>query len=194
MAEIVPEGKFLAHAVDAALTKSSNKGTEQAEVIYSIDEGDFVGRVVGWRGFFTEATYEGTLEALYASGLPDTGNPSDDVPNIEALTADPKQVQIVVQHEPSQDGEKTYARVRWVNKLGNAKIKEEVKLDDSGKRGFAAKLASLTGKPASGNKPKPKPKPAPAAAATAPKAAPKAAPAPRAAPVPAPIDDSDIPF
>lgn len=187
MAEIVPEGRHLAHAVDAALTKSSNKGTEQAEVLFEIDEGENKGRTVGWRGYFSDKTYEKTLEALYAAGLPDSGVPADDVQAIERILEKQVQVQIVVEHEDNQDGSKTYARVRWVNRIGNAHINAEIKLDDSGKRGFVAKLAALTGKPATGKvkqKPGPKPKNA---------AAPAATPT-RTAPAAVPVNEDDIPF
>ena len=127
---MITEGKYLARARDWALSlTSTNK--EQIGVAFEILQGEFAGQYLTWYGFFTDATFERTLESLRACGWL-----GSDLAEIDGL--DTNDVQIVVEHEVSEKDGNTYPKVRWVNKLRGVALKNQ--LDAHQAKTFAARM------------------------------------------------------
>lgn len=138
------QGKYPARATQWDLGFAST-GSEQIAVLFEITAGEELGRSITWYGYFTDATYERTVESLRTMGW--QGN---DLATIDGLDA--HEVQIVVEHEPDDKGGPPRARVKWVNKLGGSLALKTV-MDDRQKQEFARKmkaklLAMGGGKPA----------------------------------------------
>lgn len=191
---LIAAGTYLAMCHDIAVTKSGTKETPQIEAIFKIQQpgSEFDGRGVGWRSFLTEKTAEKTLESLEILGLKE---PADNIAAIGKHWRPEKEhlVSIVVDHEDGKDkegNEKKFARVRWVNSAGGAKIKAESKMDDADLNDFARNISALFGKGKAAtttttNKP----------AATSVPAAKTEQPRPKTAPPKAAQpEDDDIPF
>ena len=153
-------GTHRAHAIDSVLGMTGT-GKEQIAVMFEIEE---TSERITWYGYFTDGTFERTIESLrylgwtgsdlavFGKGLPDECG---------------KIVEIVVEEEEGQDG-KFRQKVRWINGGGGIAVKE--KLDEAHARSFAARmkgkiaaLAAAKGTPVESSKPKPaaKPKAAP---------------------------------
>ena len=127
MSNIIPEGKYAAVARQHKLGETSN-GKEQIGIMFEIIRGPQAGRNVLWRGFFTEKTWERTLESLRFCGWK-----GDDLSNIGEL---PYEVEIDVEHENYRD--KTFARVAWVNRRGGVAMQNP--LEGNALREFAAAM------------------------------------------------------
>lgn len=194
MAEIIPVGEYLAKCTDIAFTQSPDKGTDQVEAIFTIDEpgNAFNGRNVGWRGFFTEKTTEKTFESLENMGMPAPA--AKHMSQLYSLAGNGTTVKVVVEHEDGKDKEgkaKTYAKVRWVNGIGGAKIKAEKKIQGKDFDAFARKIAAMAGTtaaPASKSEASPTPKTPPT-----PTSKPQKVGADAATGAPK-VEDDDIPF
>jgi hypothetical protein len=119
---MLPEGNYTARATDWGLSKTGT-GKEQIEVIFEVTAGEHATQRVRWRGFFTEKTFERTIESLRFCGWRGV-----DLANVDNLNE--SEVQIVVEHEEGQtDGQpngKKYPRVQWVNRLSSVGLKEQL--------------------------------------------------------------------
>lgn len=113
---MIAEGRYRARAVEGALGKAKT-GTEQIEVRYQFLDSP---QSLTWRGFFTDATEERTMQALKISGW-----------DWVTLTfpEDAPEVSVVVEHEEGQDGN-TYAKIRWVNEPRVLKPKQPLNTDE----------------------------------------------------------------
>jgi hypothetical protein len=118
MSARIKPGSYQAYAREFVFGRAST-GTEQIAVSFEIAEGELKGRNITWRGYFTDATQERTLESLEHCGW--------DGKNLTKMTGLGTRVAvIVIEDEEGQDG-KTYSRVKWVNALGGGlSVKEKL--------------------------------------------------------------------
>lgn len=151
---MIEPGKYTAVAREweLGLTK---EGGDQIAVKFELTEGEYAGQCLVWYGFFTEKTRVRSLESLRACGWK-----GDD---IAALTGmGDLQVQLVVEHEVQTQGKRegeTFAKVRWVNRLGGGgPIKLDRPMDARAKQTFAARMRMHAAqvKPVNGGYPAPK--------------------------------------
>jgi hypothetical protein len=107
-------------------------GKEQVLVEFQIT-GDTpeAGTSLAWFGYFTDKTWERTLEALRYCGWE-----GDDLANLGELDKD---VEIVVEHEDDESGV-TRAKVRWVNKPGGGRVQLKKPMSEGELRHFAASM------------------------------------------------------
>lgn len=142
---LLPAGNYKAVAVPvdvdgtvsyAQFGVAGEKKTKQVLVQFEILDGPFAGRKVPWWGYFTQNTYERTIEALRACGFK-----GDDLMGLlsQELT---NEVQIVT--EISEWQGKSNARVRWVNASGGG-IKMANPMATNDLRAFAAQLKAKVG-------------------------------------------------
>ncbi len=122
-------GTYVAKPVQAVLAKTST-GKEQVAVEFELTEEDVRGQRITWYGFFTDGTFDRTIEGLRACGWE-----GDDLSNLSSINGS-VEASIVIEHEEYQGHVK--ARVRWVNKAGGVAVKDRIP-DDEAKR-FAAKM------------------------------------------------------
>lgn len=142
--ELVTEGAWKVRGCGWALGTSS-KGTEQVGVDLLILEGPSAGAHITYYGYFTDLTFERTVESLRLLGW--TGNDLDDLTGI-----DRQEAIAVIEHEPDEQGE-IRDRVRWINGPGGVAMKD--KMDPVAAKSFAARmkgkllaLGAQNGKPA----------------------------------------------
>lgn len=198
MSDLIPAGTYPAVAIPvqteegpawAQFGKSQNKGTLQVYVAFAILDGAYVGRRIGWFGYFTDNTVERTIESLRRCGLK-----GDDLAAAVAGPLD-QEVELVVEHE-TYNG-KTTAKVQWVNAPGGGAYRMANAMNTKDLRQFAATMKQkMRGKPEmSGSRreaPAPTAPPASAAqSAPEPSSEPPQGWSQDAAPT---LDDSDIPF
>lgn len=123
-----------AKALEWALGETDN-GKEYIGVSFKVKDTDGEEKFVGWKGFFTEATTDRTIESLRHLGFE-----GDDVSNLVGL--DKNEVELVVEDEeytnPETGETKTTARVQWVNKPRGPMVK--TKLEGDKAKSFAASL------------------------------------------------------
>lgn len=129
---MIPEGTYKAKAVTAALGYTSG-GSEQVAVEFEIldDDPEIGGRRITWYGYFTERTFDRTIESLQYCGF--RGN---DLSDLSGVTTN--EVQIVVTHEEYNG--RISARVQWVNRLGGLAIRSRMSDEDA--RKFSARMRS----------------------------------------------------
>lgn len=108
MALLLPATTYTAQAVDGYLSHTKD-GKEQIVVKFAIVGGQHDGQAVNWTGYFTDKTFDRTIQSLRYCGW--RGEDIDDLTGIDA-----NEVEIVVDHN-TYDG-KTFARVAWVNQIG----------------------------------------------------------------------------
>jgi hypothetical protein len=121
-------GTVKARAREWALGHSSN-GNEQVAVLFEITQGEHAGRTITWFGFFTEHTWERTMDSLRHCGW--DGN---DFTSLDGLDAN--EVELVIEQEEYQG--KVRDRVKWVNRPSRLALKEAMGADAM--RSFAAKM------------------------------------------------------
>jgi hypothetical protein len=131
-----------------------------------------------WRGFFTDATADRTIESLRAMGFE-----GDDLSTLEGL--DKNEVDLVVEDEEYTDPEtgqvRAVPKVQWVNRPRALSVKTVMEGDKL--RSFAAEMkARFRAVDAAAGKRTPS-KPAAAPAGAGPKT-----------PEPPPLTDADMPF
>ena len=115
-------------AQEWALGEAEN-GKPFVGVSFKIKDTDGTEKFVGWRGFFTEATTERTIEALRYLGFE-----GDDLSNLIGL--DKNEVDLVIEDEEYEG--KTYARVQFINKPRGPAVK--TKLEGQKLSAFAAQM------------------------------------------------------
>ena len=166
-----PTGRFTATVIKAEVGESQKKGTPGVFFQFRTEEGEIDGAL-----WLTEtrsspdkpSPYERTLNTLR-----ETFGFNDDFATL-GEQVEGRECSITVEMEPSQDGTKEFARVKWINPLRQA-----------AKPAAGGLLARLTAQAKRIAKPAGMPAPAPAR--------PSSAPAARPGPV-APINDEDVPF
>lgn len=123
MAELHPEGRFRARAIEGAWGYTQN-GNEQVAVLFKLE----TGRNLTWYGYMSEKTHERTMNALITCGV-------TDLETLEGLADN--EVDLVVEHEEYNG--KTTARVQWVNALGSGGVAIKDKVEGSEKAAMLAK-------------------------------------------------------
>lgn len=108
MGLLLPASTYTAQAVDGYLSHTKD-GKEQIMVKFAIVGGQHDGQTVNWTGFFTDKTFDRTIQSLRYCGWR-----GDDISDLTGI--DGQEVEIVVEHN-TYDG-KTFARVAWVNQIG----------------------------------------------------------------------------
>lgn len=150
---------------------TTETGKDRIRVMLALG-GEYAGRHLTWDGYFTDATFERTVESLRHMGWEgmDLGAIAD---------LDKNEVELVIGVEeytnPTTGETKTYNRVNWVNRSASLYLKRP--MDAASKASFAQRmkgklLAMQAGQPANGAKASP----------------------PRQAALPAPTSLDDIPF
>lgn len=123
-------GTYRARAVQAALGEAGT-GTEQVAVLFELL--DVPGKQLTWYGYWTEATWERTVDSLRIAGW--TGSDISDLSELSSPAA--PEVFIVVTHDPDQNGVMR-ERVRWVNRTNGLQLKKTM---DPGKaKAFATRV------------------------------------------------------
>lgn len=119
----IENGKYRARAADAVLS-DTDSGKEQVAIQFAFL--DHPGVTLTWYGFFTEATYERTVQSLRYCGW--AGNDlsvflEDEIAKngIESTGLTANEVVLVVENEEYNG--KVRPRVRWVNSAGGMGVK-----------------------------------------------------------------------
>lgn len=137
----------------------TESGKDRIRVMFALG-GDYVGRHLTWDGYFTDATFDRTVEALRHMGWEGM-----DLGDIGGL--DKNDVELVVGVErytnPETGEEKTYNRVDWVNRSASLFLKKP--MDAAQKASFAQRMKGKLHALQAGQ---PKPSPAKTAPANAP--------------------------
>lgn len=173
-----PLGTHRVRPIDCALGMT---GTNKEQIGVMFEIVDDPAQRITWYGYFTEATFERTIESLRHLGWRGT----DLAEFHRGLPAGvDNEVDIVVEEEADNNGEPR-AKVRWINSAGSGVAVKTV-LDDQQVRAFSARMkARVAGLQAAGGT-TPARTPAPAAVGAA-------ARGPERTIDPG-IDDDDIPF
>lgn len=111
---MIEKGTYTAKAVEWKLGVTGT-GKEQIAVLFQLEDGS----QITWYGYFTEKTTERTLDSLEYMGW-------DGVDISNPVGLDRNEVRVVIDHEVSEQDGKTYARVKWVNRMGGLAVKEEL--------------------------------------------------------------------
>lgn len=112
--DLTPKGKFPAKAVEWKLAETKG-GREQVVVDFKFTDPQ-LGNIL-WFGFFTDLTFERTVESLRYMGWTGTDVLELDTPQAN-LNAN--EVELVVDHEEYEG--KWRAKVKWVNRKGGVDI------------------------------------------------------------------------
>jgi hypothetical protein len=136
MSNLIREGTVPAVARGYAFGEAKT-GTEQIGVQFELLGGPDTGRMITWYGYFTEKTYERTLQSLRYMGWKGT-----DVTNPGELD---QKVMLVIAHEEDQNGDMR-ARVQWVNGYGSAAIRLSKPMTPDKLRTFSARMAKRAAK------------------------------------------------
>lgn len=125
---MIEEGAWKSRACEAALGYTGGRN-RQIAVDFVLLEGPNEGEHITWYGYFTDDTWERTIDSLRIMGW--SGADLDDLSGIDA-----NEVRLVIAHD-EYNGE-VFARVRWVNTLGGIAMKE--RMDPAAARSFAAEM------------------------------------------------------
>jgi hypothetical protein len=128
---MIDRGSYRARATAYKLVLCDT-GIDQVVVTFAIREpGEFRGQAIDWVGSFASASEERTLRALRTCGWDGT-----DRWDLDGF--DRNEVALVIEHE--ECGGVAQACVRWVNRLGAARVEMTRKMTDTQKAVFAARL------------------------------------------------------
>ena len=118
-----PNGRYRARGVQAALGKTS-KGGEQVAVEFQVYDAEGVpGESITWYGYFTEKTFERTIESLRLCGW--TGNDLSDLSGVDA-----NEVSLTIENEEYNGT--TRSKVQWVNAPGaGLTLKEQLSPEEA---------------------------------------------------------------
>ena len=126
---LIEAGTYRAKAVQGVLGLTQG-GKEQVAVLFEL-----VGAAqrLTWYGYFTEKTTESTFKALRTAGWK-----GQDLSDLSDLSSpDVPEVDLVVEHEPDQQGT-VRAKVRWVNSTGGMGLSAPLEVNKA--KAFAAKM------------------------------------------------------
>lgn len=144
--------KYLARATEWALGET-DKGTEQVAVNFDIITPDAEMNTIVWYGYFSDKTWERTVESLRHCGWTGT-----DLADMQGLDAN--EVELVIEDETYEG--KTHQRVRWVNRPGGGGIALKAPLTGDKAKTFAASMRDkIKTLDASSGTPRPKQAPRP---------------------------------
>jgi hypothetical protein len=115
----------------------SSTNTKQVLITFEIERGDAKGQKVPWFGYFTDKSWERTIQSLRYMGF--KGN---DLSTLDAQTLD--QIVSLSVEESEWDG-KTHMRVSWVNELGGGGVKLANPMAANDLRHFAAQMKGRVG-------------------------------------------------
>lgn len=142
--KLIPEGYFEARAVRVKTDSGeevwaqwgrASTGTQQVLITFEItDEGDWKGVRLPWFGYFTDASWERTVESLTHCGFQ-----GDDLSALNSQQLD-QPVSVKIEHEQSQSDGRLYARVGFVNARGGGGVKLKNPMSANDVRGFAASM------------------------------------------------------
>lgn len=118
--------------VYARFATAGQDDKKQVVVTFRLTSPEVAGQHLAWFGFFTEKTWERTIESLRYCGF--RGDDLSELPN-QVLSSE---VQLVVEHEEWEG--RTRAKVAWVNRSGGVQLKNPMKQDDL--KRFAAMMKS----------------------------------------------------
>lgn len=122
-------GTFTVKGVRGALGYT-NTGKEQVGVeLCVVDDGEFFGERITWYGYFTEKTFDRTIESLRILGWD-----GDDLSDLTGL--DRNEAQAVIE-EDEYDG-KLRLKVQWINAKGGLAIQKP--MGDSEAASFAQRM------------------------------------------------------
>jgi hypothetical protein len=147
--DLIPAGTYTARALATSFGTTKN-GNEELTVRLAVTGGDYEGRHVWARLYFTEKTTPRSLESLghmgFAADFLELCEPVNDA---SALL--PTECRVVIEHD-TYNG-KVSAKVAWINSLygqGGGAMKQAPgsALDAPGKRAFAARMRAASGTPA----------------------------------------------
>lgn len=131
--DLLPVGRYLARAVDAALSETKT-GKVQVVVRFELLDEGYEGHSVMWYGVFaTESMSRRIIEGLRACGWY-----GDDLSDLSGVYDN--QVEVEVEHSTWEG--RTSARVRWVNEVGGSLRVTPLAPDRA--RAFAARMRHLT--------------------------------------------------
>jgi len=147
---------LIAEGRHAAICRSiqfgwTSTGKEQIAVEFEIQgpDDEDAGRSITWFAFFTDKTFEKTVEALRTLGW--TGSDVAELPGLADVGAVAQVVEIVVAHEQYQGD--VNAKVKWVNKPGGSRVKLEKPMAADEMRLFAARMRARLAAPRPGAAP-----------------------------------------
>jgi hypothetical protein len=110
---MIANGVYRARAIQGALGQAST-GKDQVAVEFELLTEGMEGQHITWFGYFTDPTWERTVESLRTCGWQ-----GDDLSDLTGLGS--SEVDLVIEQE-EYDG-KIYARVKWINKPGGMSLK-----------------------------------------------------------------------
>ncbi len=112
----------------------SSNNTKQVLITFEIERGDGAGQKIPWFGYFTDKSWERTIQSLRYMGFK-----GDDLSTLDAQALD-QSVSISV--EESEWEGKTHMRIAWVNELGGGGVKLANPMAANDIRQFAAQMKS----------------------------------------------------
>jgi hypothetical protein len=136
-------GKYTAKATGSVvLGKSKNKETPFIEFYLQVKGGENDGARVRWTSYFSEKTYERTVQSLETCGW--TGEDISVFSDGKLHGLDKNEVEIVVEleeYETPQGEKRTSPRVAWVNRLGYLNVDAAMSTDAAA--AFGVKMNDL---------------------------------------------------
>lgn len=153
-------GRYKARACgEVVIGESGEKKTPFIEFYFSIVDGENKGGKVRWTSYFTERSSERTIESLVYCGW--KGDDLSEFADHQLHGLDTNDVEIETEIEKRKDEEtgeeKSYPRVKWVNKLGghlnvqNAMTKEAASSFADRMKGLVLKVRDKSGAKANGD-------------------------------------------
>jgi len=130
MTMLIEAGSWKAICREGTLAFTNKERKPQVALGFELLEGPNVGAFITWYGYFTDETWERTLESLRMCGW--GGSDLSDLSGI-----DTQEVRLVIVHEPDLNGE-IRARVNWVNSLGGIAVKQRMDVGEA--KAFAAQM------------------------------------------------------
>lgn len=127
---MIEKGVWKARACGSQLGHT-NGGKPQLGIDLLILEGPSAGAHITWYGYFTEATFERTIETCRVLGW--GGSDLSDLSGIDA-----NEVNVVIDHEQNPETGEVHARAQWINALGGVVMKN--RMDAGAAAAFAAEM------------------------------------------------------
>ena len=133
---MIAAGKHKARAVEGALVEVGDKQTPAVSVIFEIIDGDAAGDRIKWDGWLTEKTADRTMESLRYCGWN-----TDMLDDLAGVTDN--EVSLTIEPEVNERDGKTYARVKWVNRVGGgASINDMQRVAGASAKALAQRFAA----------------------------------------------------
>lgn len=126
----IPEGTWKVRACEGALGTTNKTDREQVAVDLEIMDGPALGAHITWYGFFTDKTFDRTIESLRLLGW--QGHDLSDLRGLGSTEAT-----AVIADEPDENGE-VRTRVKWINAIGGIAMKN--RMDIGAAKAFAERM------------------------------------------------------